>query len=194
MLEWGISDVGSGREWHNTHQSLAIRALFWRMGRTVPKGDEGARPQQLYTRTGAQIATELLILYHLGKSREVRMAYQVMAHTGGLARMSRRARSTDKNLRDCSTKLSRTLRGEKILSALPKMAKAAQSKDLKAAFEQREAETQEHVDRLEKVFEVRAPLEGIRRYYFDLKSFGMKATAAWDQLPQRPIVPSAHVS
>jgi ferritin-like metal-binding protein YciE len=42
---------------------------------------------------------------------------------------------------------------KKILSALPKMAKAAQSKDLKAAFQKHETETEEHVTRLEKVFE-----------------------------------------
>jgi ferritin-like metal-binding protein YciE len=42
---------------------------------------------------------------------------------------------------------------KKILSALPKMAKAAQSEDLKAAFEKHGAETEEHVARLEKVFE-----------------------------------------
>jgi ferritin-like metal-binding protein YciE len=42
---------------------------------------------------------------------------------------------------------------KKILSALPKMAKAAQSDDLKAAFEKHETETEEHVARLEKVFE-----------------------------------------
>ena len=42
---------------------------------------------------------------------------------------------------------------KKILSALPKMAKAAQSQDLKAAFEKHESETEEHVARLEKVFE-----------------------------------------
>ena len=42
---------------------------------------------------------------------------------------------------------------KKILSALPKMAKAAQSKDLKAAFQKHETETEEHVARLEKVFE-----------------------------------------
>jgi ferritin-like metal-binding protein YciE len=41
---------------------------------------------------------------------------------------------------------------KKILSALPKMAKAAQSEDLKAAFEKHETETEEHVARLEKVF------------------------------------------
>ena len=42
---------------------------------------------------------------------------------------------------------------KKILSALPKMAKAATSEDLKAAFEKHETETEEHVARLEKVFE-----------------------------------------
>ena len=42
---------------------------------------------------------------------------------------------------------------KKILSALPKMAKAAQSPDLKGAFEKHETETEEHVARLEQVFE-----------------------------------------
>jgi ferritin-like metal-binding protein YciE len=42
---------------------------------------------------------------------------------------------------------------KKILGALPKMAKAAQSEDLKAAFEKHEGETEEHVSRLEQVFE-----------------------------------------
>lgn len=42
---------------------------------------------------------------------------------------------------------------KKILSALPKMAKAAQAQDLKEAFEKHETETEEHVARLEKVFE-----------------------------------------
>lgn len=41
---------------------------------------------------------------------------------------------------------------KKILSALPKMAKAAQSPDLKAAFEKHKEETEGHVDRLEQVF------------------------------------------
>jgi ferritin-like metal-binding protein YciE len=40
---------------------------------------------------------------------------------------------------------------KKILSALPKMAKAAQSDKLKAAFEKHETETEEHVTRLEAV-------------------------------------------
>ena len=42
---------------------------------------------------------------------------------------------------------------KKILTALPKMAKAAQSEDLKAAFEKHEGETEEQVNRLEQVFE-----------------------------------------
>lgn len=41
---------------------------------------------------------------------------------------------------------------KKILAALPKMAKAAQEEELKAAFEKHEAETEEHVARLERVF------------------------------------------
>jgi len=50
---------------------------------------------------------------------------------------------------------------KKILVALPKMAKAAQSQGLKAAFEKHEAETEEHVARLEKVFsEIDAPARG----------------------------------
>jgi ferritin-like metal-binding protein YciE len=42
---------------------------------------------------------------------------------------------------------------KKILTVLPKMAKAAQSQDLKAAFQKHETETEEHVVRLEKVFD-----------------------------------------
>ena len=41
---------------------------------------------------------------------------------------------------------------KKILGALPKMAKAAQSPELKRAFEKHETETEEHVSRLEQVF------------------------------------------
>lgn len=43
---------------------------------------------------------------------------------------------------------------KKILAALPKMAKAAQSEELRAAFAKHEKETGEHVSRLEKVFEL----------------------------------------
>lgn len=41
---------------------------------------------------------------------------------------------------------------KKILSALPKMAKAAQSEDLRAAFEKHQAETEQQIERLEEVF------------------------------------------
>ncbi len=41
---------------------------------------------------------------------------------------------------------------KKILTALPKMAKAAQSDDLKAAFKKHEGETEQQVARLEQVF------------------------------------------
>jgi len=47
----------------------------------------------------------------------------------------------------------------KILKALPKMARAAQSPELKAAFEEHREETETHVERLQQVFEIlgRAP-------------------------------------
>jgi ferritin-like metal-binding protein YciE len=41
---------------------------------------------------------------------------------------------------------------KKILTALPKMAKAAQSEDLTAAFEKHEQQTEEQVARLEQIF------------------------------------------
>ena len=43
---------------------------------------------------------------------------------------------------------------KKILATLPKMAKAAQSQDLKAAFEKHRGQTEQHVARLEEVFGV----------------------------------------
>src|ERR1700738_5492206 len=50
---------------------------------------------------------------------------------------------------------------KKIFSTLPKMAKAAQSEELKAAFEKHEGETEEQVARLEKGFaEIDAPPRG----------------------------------
>jgi ferritin-like metal-binding protein YciE len=42
---------------------------------------------------------------------------------------------------------------KKILSTLPKMAKAAENQELKAAFEKHQAETGDQVQRLEEVFE-----------------------------------------
>ncbi|TMI99504.1 MAG: ferritin-like domain-containing protein [Alphaproteobacteria bacterium] len=43
---------------------------------------------------------------------------------------------------------------KKILTALPKMAKAANSDELRAAFEKHEAETEDQVERLEQVFRI----------------------------------------
>jgi ferritin-like metal-binding protein YciE len=43
---------------------------------------------------------------------------------------------------------------KQILKALPKMAKAATSQDLQAAFEKHHGETEGHVERLEQVFEL----------------------------------------
>ena len=43
---------------------------------------------------------------------------------------------------------------KKILKALPKMARGAQAPDLKAAFEKHRGETEGHVERLQKVFEI----------------------------------------
>ena len=43
---------------------------------------------------------------------------------------------------------------KKILSALPKMAKAAQNEELKAAFEKHRGETEGQVERLEQVFAI----------------------------------------
>src|SRR4051794_30674709 len=43
---------------------------------------------------------------------------------------------------------------KQLTKGLPKMAKAAESEELKAAFEQHLQETEGHVERLEKVFEI----------------------------------------
>jgi ferritin-like metal-binding protein YciE len=43
---------------------------------------------------------------------------------------------------------------KKILSALPKMAKAAQNEDLRGAFEKHKTETEGQIDRLEQVFQL----------------------------------------
>ena len=45
---------------------------------------------------------------------------------------------------------------KRILSTLPKIAKAAQNEDLKAAFQKHERETEEQVSRLEQVFDLLA--------------------------------------
>jgi ferritin-like metal-binding protein YciE len=61
---------------------------------------------------------------------------------------------TDKDLRELFHDALKDIyfAEKKILTALPKMAKAAQSDELRAAFQKHEHETEEHVARLEKVF------------------------------------------
>jgi ferritin-like metal-binding protein YciE len=63
--------------------------------------------------------------------------------------------ASDKNLQELFHETLKDIyfAEKKILSALPKMAKAAQSEELKAAFEKHKTETEQHVVRLEKVFE-----------------------------------------
>jgi ferritin-like metal-binding protein YciE len=63
--------------------------------------------------------------------------------------------TSDKNLQELFHETLKDIyfAEKKILSALPKMAKAAHSQGLKAAFQKHETETEEHVARLEKVFE-----------------------------------------
>ena len=62
--------------------------------------------------------------------------------------------ASEKNLQDLFHEMLKDIyfAEKKILSALPEMAEAAQSQELKAAFELHETETEEHVARLEKVF------------------------------------------
>jgi ferritin-like metal-binding protein YciE len=63
--------------------------------------------------------------------------------------------ATEKNLRELfhDTLKDIYFAEKKILTALPKMAKAAQAEELRTAFEKHERETEGHVARLEKVFE-----------------------------------------
>lgn len=62
---------------------------------------------------------------------------------------------TEKNLKELFHETLKDIyfAEKKILGTLPKMAKAAQSRELKAAFEKHETETEEQLNRLEKVFE-----------------------------------------
>ena len=59
--------------------------------------------------------------------------------------------ASEKNLQDLFHEMLKDIyfAEKKILSALPEMAEAAQSQELKAAFELHETETEEHVTRLE---------------------------------------------
>src|ERR1700722_14422746 len=63
--------------------------------------------------------------------------------------------ASDKNLQELFHETLKDIyfAEKKILSALPKMAKAARSEELKAAFEKHETETEEHVARLTELAE-----------------------------------------
>lgn len=69
--------------------------------------------------------------------------------------------ATDKTLKDLFIDTLKDIyyAERKILKALPKMARAAQSAELTAAFEEHREETEIHVERLQQVFEIlgRAP-------------------------------------
>src|SRR5580693_3125717 len=71
-----------------------------------------------------------------------------------LQHKEQRAMASEKNLQDLFHEMLKDIyfAEKKILSALPEMAEAAQSQELKAVFELHETETEEHVTRLEKVF------------------------------------------
>ena len=73
-------------------------------------------------------------------------------HSQMEARMA--ARKKDKNLQDLFLDTLRDIyyAEQKILKALPKMARMAQARELKAAFEKHLMETEAHVERLDQVF------------------------------------------
>ena len=72
------------------------------------------------------------------------------------ARSGARRQQTPKSLNDLFLETLKDIyHAEKqILRALPKMAKAANSEELRAAFEKHLAETEEQVDRVEQVFQI----------------------------------------
>jgi ferritin-like metal-binding protein YciE len=76
------------------------------------------------------------------------------AVAGGIHHQEAQNMTTQKNLRELfhNTLKDIYFAERKILTALPKMAKAAHSEELKAAFQKHENKTEEHVERLDKVF------------------------------------------
>jgi ferritin-like metal-binding protein YciE len=76
------------------------------------------------------------------------------AVAGGIHHQEAQNMTKQKNLRELfhDTLKDIYFAEKKILAALPKMAKAAQSEELKAAFQKHEGETEGHVKRLDKVF------------------------------------------
>jgi ferritin-like metal-binding protein YciE len=82
-------------------------------------------------------------------------ACRVAFHDLPIERSSPMAKAKEKTLQDLfhDTLKDIYFAEKKILAALPKMAKAAQSDDLRAAFAKHEEQTEQHVERLEQVFE-----------------------------------------
>jgi ferritin-like metal-binding protein YciE len=81
------------------------------------------------------------------------------AHGAGLPTKQRTCAMAKKEPKQLDALFLETLKDiyfaeKKILTALPKMKKAAQSEDLAAAFEKHRKETEGHVDRLEQVFKL----------------------------------------
>src|SRR5687768_14711101 len=66
------------------------------------------------------------------------------------------ARKNDKNLQDLFLDTLKDIyyTEQKLTKALPKMAKMAQSDELRSAFQKHLGETEGHVERLEQVFEL----------------------------------------
>src|SRR6516164_10571067 len=82
---------------------------------------------------------------------------RVAARRWPLARATRRGDAMAKKPKTLDDLFHETLKDiyyaeKKILTTLPKMAKAAQSDDLQAAFKKHESETKGQVERLERVF------------------------------------------
>jgi hypothetical protein len=77
-----------------------------------------------------------------------------------IARVDRTTRSANTKSVICShirppiSRKTNSIRGSQIYKSLPKMAKAANSDKLRAAFEKHEGETETQIERLEKIFEI----------------------------------------
>jgi ferritin-like metal-binding protein YciE len=82
---------------------------------------------------------------HLVSKTQLRLAHQQLE-----ASMAKEPKTLDDLFHDTLKDIY--FAEKKILSTLPKMAKAAQDQGLKAAFEKHQSETEQHVERLQQVF------------------------------------------
>ena len=74
---------------------------------------------------------------------------------------------------------------KQILKALPKMAKAANSDKLRAAFEKHHDETEGQIERLEKIFELLGRPRAARSA-MPSREFSMRARRSWRSMRTRP--------